>query len=65
MLARAEEAHAERVERVARGVRETWEQPCQRAVEHVDERHVVRAGERRGGLGADQPGAHDDDPPAR
>ena len=28
------------------------------------ERHVVRRGERRGRLGADQPGADDDDPPA-
>ena len=37
----------------------------QGAVEHVDEGHVVCGGERRGGFGADQPGAHNDDAPVR
>ena len=64
-LARAHEPHPGRVELGAGGVGHAREEACQRAVEHVEKRHLVRAGNRRRGLGADQGGANHNDVPVR
>ena len=46
-------------------VGDAGEESCERAVEHVDKRHLVRRGERRGGLGADQASPDHDHAPVR